>query len=43
MRNLSRTKARATICRPHMATLNKRNELVSTCRHGRKFILRFNL
>ena len=30
------------ICRPHMATLNKRNELISTCRHRRKFILRFN-
>ena len=29
-------------CRPHMATLNKRNELISTCRHRRKFILRFN-
>ena len=30
------------ICRPHMATLNKRNELVSTHRHRRKFILRLN-
>ena len=30
------------ICRPHMATLNKRNELISTCRHRRKFILRFS-
>ena len=30
------------ICRTHMATLNKRNELISTCRHRRKFILRFN-
>ena len=29
------------ICRPHMATLNKRNELISTCRHRHKFILRF--
>ena len=25
-----------------MATLNKRNELVSTCRHKRKFLLKFN-
>ena len=29
------------LCRPDMATLNKRNELVSTCRHKRKFILKF--
>lgn len=27
---------------PHMATLNKRNELVSTCRHRRKYILKHN-
>ena len=26
------------ITKPHMATLNKRNELISTCRHQRKFI-----
>ena len=30
------------ICRPHMVTLNRRNELASTCRHRRKFILRYN-
>ena len=30
------------ICRPHLATLNKSNELVSTGRHRRKFILRYN-
>ena len=30
------------ICRPEMATLNKRNELLSTCRHRRKYILRYN-
>ena len=27
---------------PDMATLNKRNELVSACRHKRNFLLRFN-
>ena len=30
------------ICKPEMATLNKRNELLSTCRHRRKYILRYN-
>jgi len=30
------------ISHPQMATLNKRNELVSSCRHRRKFILRYN-
>ena len=30
------------ICRPEMATLNKRNELLPTCRHRRKYILRYN-
>lgn len=29
------------ICHRHEATLNKRNELVSTCRHRRKYLLRF--
>ena len=29
------------ICHPEKATLNKRNELVSTCRHRRKYLLRF--
>ena len=29
------------ITKPHLATLNKRNELVSTCRHRRKYILRY--
>ena len=28
------------ITKPHKSTLNKRNELISTCRHRRKFILR---
>ena len=27
------------ICRPDLATLNKRNELVTSCRHASKFIL----
>ena len=27
------------ICRPNMATLNNRNELVSCCRHAKKFLL----
>ena len=29
------------ICHPENATLNKRNELVSACRHRRKYLLRF--
>ena len=40
--NLCTTEKFFLICRPHTATLNKRNELVSTCRHRRKFILRYN-
>ena len=28
------------ICEPTMATLNKRNELVSSCRHYKKFLLK---
>ncbi len=28
------------ICHPSLATLNKRNELVSSCRHANKFLLR---
>jgi hypothetical protein len=27
------------ICKPHLATLNKRNELVTACRHASKFLL----
>ena len=26
-------------CRPELATLNRRNELVSSCRHARKYLL----
>ncbi|KAJ8041040.1 hypothetical protein HOLleu_15528 [Holothuria leucospilota] len=28
------------ICKPHMASLNKRNELSTSCRHSKKFLLR---
>jgi len=28
------------ICKPEMSTLNKRNELISSCRHSRKFLLK---
>ena len=28
------------ICKPEMASLNKRNELSSCCRHARKFMLK---
>ena len=28
------------ICRPELATLNKRNELVTSCRHANKFLLK---
>jgi hypothetical protein len=27
------------VCKHELATLNKRNELVSSCRHAKKFIL----
>ena len=28
------------ICRPELATLNKRNEVVTSCRHTNKFLLK---
>ena len=28
------------ICRPDLGTLNKRNELITSCRHGSKFLLK---
>ena len=28
------------ICKPHLGTLDKRNELVSSCRHASKFLLK---
>jgi len=31
------------ITKPELATLNKRNELVSACRHPRKFMLRYSI
>ena len=37
--NLCLTEKLIIICQPHKATLNKRNELVSTCRHRKKFLL----
>ena len=35
--NLCRWEKYFIICKPNMATLNRRNELVSTCRHANKF------
>ena len=40
--NLCSTEKFYIVYKPDMATLNKRNELVSTCRHKRNFLLRFN-
>ena len=40
--NLCNTEKFFPITKPHMATLNRRNELISTCRHRRKFILRYS-
>ena len=40
--NLCNTEKFYILYKPDMATLNKRNELVSTCRHKRKFLLKFN-
>ena len=40
--NLCNTEEFYILYKPDMATLNKRNELVSTCRHKRKFLLKFN-
>ena len=40
--NLCNTEKYYNLYKPNMATLNKRNELVSTCRHKRKFLLKFN-
>ena len=37
--NLCLWKKYFIICRPDLATLNKRNELVTSCRHGGKFLL----
>ena len=40
--NLCSTEKFYILYKSDMATLNKRNELVSTCRHKRNFLLRFN-
>jgi len=40
--NLCTTEKFFLMTKPHMATLNKRNELISTCRHQCKFILRYS-
>ena len=37
--NLCLTEKIFIICRPELCTLNKRNELASTCRHATKFLL----
>ena len=38
--NLCLWKKYLTICKAHLATLNKRNELVSSCRPASKFLLK---
>ena len=40
--NLCTTEKFFSITKPQMAFLNKCNELTSTCRHQRKFILRYS-
>ena len=40
---LCTTEKHFIITKPELATLNKRNELVSACRHRRKFILRYSI
>ena len=40
--NLCRTEKYFIICKPEMASLNKRNELLSKCRHRDKFLLSNN-
>ena len=40
--NFCNTEKFFLITKPHMATLNRRNELISTCRHRRKFNLRYS-
>ena len=41
--NLCTAEKHFILTKPELASLNKRNELISTCRHRRKFILRYNL
>ena len=40
--NLCNTEKFYILHKPDMATLNKRNKLLSTCRHKRMFLLKFN-
>ena len=40
--NLSSTEKFYILFKPDMATLNKRNEIISTCRHKWKLLLKFN-
>ena len=39
--NLCITEKFFILSNPQMATLNKRNELISNCRHRRKYILKY--
>ena len=38
--NLCMSEKFIIICHPELSSLNKRNELISTCRHRKKFLLR---
>lgn len=38
--NLCRWEKYFIICKPELSTLNNRNELVSSCRHSKKFLLK---
>ena len=40
--NLCTAEKHFIITKPELATLNRRSELISTCRHRRKFILRYS-
>ena len=40
--NLCTTEKYFILMKPFMASLNKRNEFISTCRHRRKYILKYN-
>jgi len=37
--NLCLTEKYIILCKPELATLNKRNELISMCRHQNKFLV----
>lgn len=40
--NLCITEKYYIMCKPELATLNKRCEIISKCRHARKFLLMYN-